>query len=142
MATSLEKLVNNLTKDAFDNVSRYYSKDQLKLLTRKGMYPYDYKDLLKRLEEMQLLSKDAFYSKLNEEGITDENYEHAKTVWKTFGMKTMRDYHDLYNRGHFFLFADVFENFRNVCSKNYNLDPTHYFTAPCLAWDAALKVTG
>ena len=37
--------------------------------------------------------------------------------------------------------ADVFENFRDICIKNYKLDPTHYYTAPGLAWDAALKIT-
>ena len=37
--------------------------------------------------------------------------------------------------------ADVFENFREICIKNYKLDPAHYYTAPGLAWDAALKVT-
>ena len=37
--------------------------------------------------------------------------------------------------------ADVFENFREICIKNYNLDPSHYYTAPGLTWDAALKVT-
>ena len=37
--------------------------------------------------------------------------------------------------------ADVFENFRNICIKNYKLDPAHYYTAPGLALDAALKVT-
>ena len=35
----------------------------------------------------------------------------------------------------------VFENFRDICIKNYNLDPVHYCTAPGLAWDAALKLT-
>ena len=38
--------------------------------------------------------------------------------------------------------ADVFENFRNICCEHYNFNPAHYFTAPGLAWDAALKVTG
>ena len=35
----------------------------------------------------------------------------------------------------------VFENFRDICIKNYNLDPVHYCTAPGLAWDAAMKLT-
>ena len=56
-------------------------------------------------------------------------------------MKNLEDYHDLYNRVNVLLLADVFENFRSVCIKNYNLDPSHYYTAPGLAWDAALKVT-
>ena len=35
MATSLENLVNNLSKDAFNNVKRYYAEDKLNLLTIK-----------------------------------------------------------------------------------------------------------
>ena len=56
-------------------------------------------------------------------------------------MKTLQDYHDLYNITDVLLLADVFENFRNVCMENYKLDPAHYFTAPGLAWDACLKIT-
>ena len=39
------------------------------------------------------------------------------------------------------LLADVFENFRNMCMKNYKLDPCHYITAPGLFWDAMLLKT-
>ena len=56
-------------------------------------------------------------------------------------MKNLEDYHNLYNRVDVLLLADVFENFREICIKNYNLDPFHYYSAPDLAWDAALKVT-
>ncbi|XP_022796464.1 uncharacterized protein LOC111334919 [Stylophora pistillata] len=56
-------------------------------------------------------------------------------------MKTMRDYHNLYNRSDVLLLADVFENFRKVCKKNYNLDPCWYYTAPGLSWEACLKTT-
>ena len=42
MATSLDKLVNNLSTDAFNNVKRYYADDKLSLLTKKGTYPYEY----------------------------------------------------------------------------------------------------
>ena len=133
MATSLDKLLNNLSKDAFNNVSRYYPENELDLLTRKGVYPYEYMDSPEKLNERQLPPKDTFYSKLNEEHISDKDYEHAKTVWKTFRMKTMRDYHDLYNQTDVLLLADVFENFRNICSRNYNVDPAHYFTTPGLA---------
>ncbi|CAB4015716.1 Hypothetical predicted protein [Paramuricea clavata] len=40
------------------------------------------------------------------------------------------------------LLADVVENFRKVCKTNYGLDPMWYYTAPGLAWGAALKLTG
>ena len=90
MATSLEKLVNNLSKEAFENVRRYYTEDKLNLLTRKGVYPYEYIDSLEKLKETQLPQKEAFYSRLNGEGITDEDYAHAHKVWKAFEMKSIR----------------------------------------------------
>ena len=134
-------MVNNLSKDAFNNVRRYFAKNELDLLTRKDLYPCEYVDSSEKLKETQLPSKEAFYSRLNDEGISDENYAHAGEVWKTLKMKGMRNYHDLYNRVDVLLLADVFENFRDICIKNYNFDPAHYYTAPGLAWDSALKVT-
>ena len=56
-------------------------------------------------------------------------------------METLQDYHDLYLKTDVLLLADAFENFRDVRHENYGLDPAWYYTAPGLAWDAALKVT-
>ena len=141
MSTSLESLVNNLPGDAFNILERFYKGERLSLVKRKGFYPYEYMDSLKRFKENKIPPKEAFYSRLTGEGISDEDYEHVKKVWKVFGMKTLQDYHDLYNVTDVLLLADVFENFRNVCMENYKLDPAHYFMAPGLAWDACLKIT-
>ena len=141
MNDSLESLVNNLPDDGFNNLERYYKGEKLSLVKRKGFYPYEYMNSLKRFKENKIPPKEAFYSRLTGEGISDEDYEYVKKVWKVFGMKTLQDYHDLYNVTDVLLLADVFENFRNVCMENYKLDPAHYFTAPGLAWDACLKIT-
>ena len=61
MATSLDKLVDNLSKDAFSNVKRYYAEDKLILPTRKGIYPYKYMDSPEKLKETQLPPKEAFF---------------------------------------------------------------------------------
>ena len=98
-------------------------------------------DSLQRLNKTQLPPKEAFYSKLNKSHISDEDYEHAQKVWRAFDCKTMRDYHDLYLKSDVLLLADVFENYCDLCLKNYELDPAWYYTAPGLAWDAALKKT-
>ena len=115
--------------------------DKLSLLTKKGIYPYEYMNSSEKLKETKLPPREAFYSRLIDEGISDEDYEHARKVWETFEMKNLGDYHNLYNQVDVLLLADVFENFRDICIKNYKLDPAHYYTAPGLAWDAALKVT-
>ena len=141
MSTSLSKLVNNLPETAFQNVGKYYTKEKLDLIKRKGVYPYEYMDSIERFKETRLPPKESFYSSLNDEHISDEDYEHAKKVWDVFGMKSLEDYHELYNKTDTLLLADVFENFRNICSSNYGLDPAHYYTSPGLAWDACLKIT-
>ena len=41
----------------------------------------------------------------------------------------------------FLFLVDVFQKFISTCLKYYNLDPTHYFIAPGLSWDAMLKMT-
>ncbi|WAR02506.1 hypothetical protein MAR_009064 [Mya arenaria] len=64
-----------------------------------------------------------------------------KRSGKSLNVKQLRDYHNLYLTSDVLLLADVFETFRDVCLTNYNLDPAWYYTAPGLAWDAALKLT-
>ena len=142
VASSLDKLVENLDKHCCVNTGKFYKGKQLSLLTRKGVYPYEYACSCERFDDKQLPPKEAFYSKLSGEGISDDDYKHAHAVWDEFGMKTFKDYHDLYNVSDVLLLADVFENFRDVCMKNYQLDPAWYYTAPGLAWDACLKKTG
>ena len=141
MPSGLDKLVANLAKGQFKILSTFYQGEQLELLKRKGVYPYDYVDRLDKLAETQLPPKEAFYSRLNKSHITDEDYKHARKVWSEFDCETMRDYHDLYLKSDVLLLADAFENFRDVCLTNYELDPAWYYTAPGLAWDAALKKT-
>ena len=141
MAASLDSLVKNLPKESFNNILKFYEGDQLNLLLRKGVFPYEWFDNFDRLSETNLPPKEAFHSRLNDSDISIEDYQHAQKVWETFEMKTMRDYHNLYLKSDVLLLSDVFENFRDVCMENYYLDPAFYYTAPGLAWDACLKIT-
>ena len=141
MSSSLEKLVSNLPKETLKYTSKRFKGDKFDLMIRKGIYPYDYMDSFKKFEDTVLPTKDQFYSLLNDEHISDEDYNHAQKVWKMFSMKNMGDYHDLYLQSDILLLADVFENFRKTCLEYYKLDPCHYFTSPGLSWDAMLKMT-
>ena len=98
-------------------------------------------DRWKRFKEESLPDKESFYSELNNEHITDEDYAHAQKVWDTFNIKNLGEYHDLYVQSDTLLLADVFENFRDKCIEIYELDPAHFLSAPGLAWQACLKKT-
>ena len=141
MRSSIGALVNNLPKNGFKNISKYYTPEQLELIKQKGFYPYEFMDTEEKFNNTKLPPREAFYSKLSGKGITEKNYKHACNVWNTFKMKTFKDYHKLYNETDVLLLADVFENFRDLCLKIYRLDPVYYYTAPGLAWDACLKMT-
>ena len=141
MASSLAGLVDNLARsgmEKFQNLKKEF-KENFELLTQKGIYPYDYMNCLEKFSETQLPIKEDFYSKLNDQDITEKEYEHAQDIWEKLGLRNLGEYHDLYLKTDVLLLADVFEEFRNICLENYNLDPAWYYTSPGLSWDALLK---
>ena len=84
------KLINEAIKN-LSSLHQFYQDDLNKfvlvLLLRKGVYPYEYMDSWERFDETLLPDKKAFYSKLNDEGITDKDYAHAQKVWELFKIK-------------------------------------------------------
>ena len=141
MSSSLDKLVSNLPNEAFKYTYNIFKQEQFELMKQKGVYPYDYMDSFDKFNKTELPIKEEFYSILNNEHISDEQYKHAQNVWNTFKLKSMGEYHNLYLKSDVLLLADVFENFRKTCLQYYKLDPCHYFTSPGLSWDAMLKRT-
>ena len=155
LSSSLDKLIklNKYDNDRkLDNWTEHfkftnrnpYVKDNydLDLLTEKGVYPYDYMTDVSKFDETALPSKQAFYSYLYEEDITDEDYRRAQRIWEHFNIKNIGEYHDLYLMTDVYLLTDVFENFREMCLNYYGLDPAHYITLPNFAWSAFLAMTG
>ncbi|CAB3987042.1 uncharacterized transposon-derived, partial [Paramuricea clavata] len=92
---SLDSLANTLGEDDFRTLESQMKHSGIELLKRKGVFPYEFMTGYDKLQYDKLPSKKEFYSKLNNPDISDEDYEHAQKVWKTFDCKTMRDYHDL-----------------------------------------------
>ena len=111
------------------------------LLTRKGVYPYEYMSSWDKFKEF-LPPMKAFYSKLNMSKISEDDYQHAQSLWKEFRIHNLGDYHDLNLRTDVVLLVNVFEAFRDICLEHYSLDPAHFYMAPGLAWKAYLKKTG
>ena len=108
----------------FPNIYQFCNGDlnKLVLLLRKEVYPYEYMDSWERFNVTSLPN------------IMDKDYNHAQKVFEEFG-----DYHGLYVQTDTLLLADVFEKFRDTCIEIYGLDPSHFLSAPGLAWQACLK---
>lgn len=146
MAASLDKLVSYLPSSCktilhkvFNNTNQ---RDDIHLLERKGVFPYDYIDGWAKLEEDKLPQKSDFYSRLTESDVSEDDYQFAHNVWRVFNIKSMGEYADLYLKTDILLLADVFESFRSSCLSVYGLDPAHYFTLAGFSFDAMLKYTG
>ena len=67
------------------------------------------------------------------ENVTNVDYRHANRVFKTFKLKHLCDYHDLYVQSDTLLLADLFYAFRAMCIEIYEIDPGHCLSAPGLA---------
>ena len=109
-------------------------------LLRKGVYPYKYMDSRERFNETSLPPKNDFYSELTLEDISDKDCEHAQKVFKE-NCADVGNYHDLYVQTDTLLLADVFKKLREKCAEIYGLDPSYFYSAPGLAWQACLKKT-
>lgn len=143
MATSLEKLAKNLSSDVtrFREVRKIFNLTDIYLVTRKGVFPYEYIDCWEKLEETKLPPIKKFYNSLKEEDISTEDYQHAHNVWNHFGFKNLGEYSDWYLKVDVLLLTDIFENFRDLCMETYGLDVCYYYTAPGMSFDCMLKHT-
>ena len=99
-------------KNNFNHTSRFWGCDEkFHLMIRKGVYPYEHMDGWEKFEETSLPPKDAFYSRLNMKGISDQDYQHAQQVWNAMEKKTLGCYHHTYLKADVLLLVDVFEAF-------------------------------
>ena len=111
------------------------------LLLKKGLYPYEHMDSIDKFNETALPCIEKFYSKVQSKNISNNEYKHAKKVWKHFEIKTLGDYHNLYVQVDTAQLSDVFENFRSLYLKEYQLDPAYFVSTPSSAFEAMLKIT-
>ena len=146
---SLDSLLKNLPiedkkflKSIATRLDGTLDEDLFSLVEKKGFFPYEWFSDASCLERTSLPPRNEWRSRLTRSFMSKEDYAHAQKVWDAFGMKTFKDYHDLYLRIDVDGLADKFESFRTLCLTHFGLDPTHYVSSPGLFKDAMLKKTG
>ena len=75
----------------------------------KGHFPYEYMDRLEKLDDTALPPKEAFFSRLNNEGISDEDYTSCQEAWRDNDMTTLRDFLVWYNNRDVVLFLQAID---------------------------------
>ena len=136
--SSLDSLMGDLCKDRsfsfpilrqfkpYVKLSQRKKSKGLELLKRKGVYPYEHFTSYEALKKGSFPPKDAFYSRLNEAHISDEDYKHGQDVFDFFRCKTMDDYMKLYCGLDVILLAEIFTKYREMVIHHFKLDPIHY----------------
>ena len=96
-------------------------------------------DIWEKFNETSIPPKDAYYSKLNEEDISDADYAHTQKVWEVLEIKNKGENHDLYVLSDTLLLTDVFEKFRDKYIQIYGLDPAQFFFSTKISMARFLK---
>ena len=140
----LNKSLDYLTK-TIDDKDRISLKQEFgknyQLLTKKGIYPYDYFDSIEKYNEKNIPDHKYFKNKLDNKNILTKEYKHAINVFKTFKCKNLMDYSILYLKTDVCHLADVFQKFSNFAYETYGLDCRYSYTLPGFSWQAMLKMT-
>ena len=155
MNSSLENLAENLIikeelpAGFFGPINHDYSKfinmqdhfkNKTSLLSRKGLYPYEFPQNYNAFEIQTLPAIKSFYSTLTDKTPTAIEYEQALNVFEIMKCETFGDYHDIYLKTDVLLLADIFQEFRKVIKTNYNFELLNYISLPSLSLDAMLKI--
>ena len=88
LSSSLDSLVENLSKDYSKYLSQELDNNVLDLIKQKWFDPYEYMSASERFKE-EFPSKEKIYSSLNNRKIRDKEDTHVLNVWKKFEMETM-----------------------------------------------------
>jgi len=98
-------------------VNFFLSVENFDLLTRKGIFPYEYVNCVEKLEEAESPSRfflyESFYSSLIDGTVSESDYAHVN-VWQRFFIWIFDEYNDLYLKTMYYCWP-IFENFRDSC---------------------------
>ena len=143
LQASLANCVKTFPRCEFKMLKHEFGDENFDVLIRKGVFPYDWFTSIKNLDDdPKNLTKDDFYSALNDEHISDEDYAHFLNVCDKFNLKTMRDYHDFYCKLGTIQLADIMEYQRDRLMQTHGLGILHSVYATGIFVESSIKIYG
>ena len=147
MNSSLDTIVTSLmlsgcTFPLLTELNFCSNDEQRRLCLQKGYFPYESFHTLSQFRQLsQLPPRDAFYSALKDDTISESAYEQAQQVYSVFGFQNMEQYLLHYNKLDCILLAQAIIEFRSTTRANFGLEMLHFISLPQLAFSAMLKMT-
>ena len=117
---------------------------QFELVKKKGHFPYDYLDDVRKLKGPLPMDAESWYSRLSASGPSEADFVTIRQVCDAFGIDprapgAFKQWHDLYLEIDVKGLADVMQKFRSLTMENWGLDTPGYLSIPGLCWAARLK---
>ena len=145
MASSLDALIKTLEQEDLRILRsgfQHLNDNEFRKSAKKAYFPYSYLDSQEKCNApfpvFGIEWRNTLTGKID---ISEQQYNEAMRIYELLAWNEFGDYHDAYLKIDVFVLADVFEKFRDVCMKVYQLDPAHFYSAPNLSWDAMLITT-
>ena len=144
MCNFIKGSLNDLSKYLNDKdkiITREHFKDNFGLMKYKTCFPYEF-ITKENIYNENLPPIESFYSSLNLDNITKEDYSKTLEIYKKLKCKNIKEYLNIYLKLDICLQADIFNVFRNNIWNKFGLDCSKYITSCSLSLDLMLKYTG
>lgn len=132
-------VTKQLLKQYLEDHHKHYDESYIELMTRKEPMFYSLITSYSSLSNTKLPDIVSCYDELSRTQMSIEDYNHMKTLWKTFNIKNWGEYYELYNVLDVTLLADSFEHFRTATHNSFGVDAAHYLTTPQMSYSLFLK---
>jgi hypothetical protein len=138
----LSSSLDNLVEILHNSGHKFEIADKVglpKCLRSKGIYPYSWLTSFEKLAETSLPDMFYFHNDLTGEICTEEIYKRAQEIWNELGCKYFDDYTRNYLKSDVVMLAEVMENYRKMCMKKFELDPSRFVSVQSLTLTNWLK---
>lgn len=103
----------------------------------KGTFPYRWFDDVEKLRSRSLPPKEDWFNDITQSYVDPAP---AIEIWNRENFRTFSEFHNYYMLTDVLQLADIFEEFRNTCLSQFNLDPIYFQGAPSFSWQLNLKI--